>query len=420
MKGLTMGTKPRVVITGMGAVTPLGLDVPTLWRGIRECRSGVGLITRFDTSAFDVRIAAEVKDFDPLTVLDRKEVRRTDRVIQFAVAAATEAVRTAELHITEANDERVGVLIGSGIGGIQTLTDNIETMRTRGPGRVSPFLVPMMITDMSAGIVSIRFGAKGPNYAPVSACATSGNALGEAMAIIQRGDADVMIAGGSEATIVPISLAGFDAARALSSRNDSPETASRPFDQTRDGFVMGEGAGIVILEHLEHAIARGAPILAELIGYGATADAYHITLPDEIGSGAARAMQLALKHAGLQPSDINYLSAHGTSTQANDRLETLAIKQVFGAAAYTVPISSSKSQFGHLLGAAGAVEAVISVLALREGLLPATINYQTPDPACDLDYVPNTPRPAAIRHVMSNSFGFGGHNVSLIFSAYDA
>lgn len=414
-----MASVPRVVITGLGAVTPLGLDVPSLWRGIEDGRSGIGPITRFDASDYDTRIAAEVKGFDPTTVLDRKEARRTDRVIQFAIVAADEALRHAELRITAENGQRVGVVIGSGIGGLQTLSDNVDTLRTRGPGRVSPFLVPMMITDMAAGMVSIKYGAKGPNYAPVSACATSGNALGEAAAIIRRGDADVMIAGGTEAAIVPVGIAGFNAAKALSTRNDDPETASRPFDQTRDGFVMGEGAGILIMERLEHALDRGAPILAELVGYASTADAYHITMPDELGSGAAQAMMLALRQAGLQPGEIDYLNAHGTSTQANDRLETLAIKSVFGDAVGQVPVSSSKSQFGHTLGAAGAIEAIVSVLAIREGLLPATINYHTPDPECDLDYVPNTPRKATVRRVMSNSFGFGGHNVSLIFGSYE-
>ncbi|HEX6292428.1 MAG TPA: beta-ketoacyl-ACP synthase II [Herpetosiphonaceae bacterium] len=414
-----MGNVPRVVITGLGAVTPLGLDVPTLWDGIKAARSGIGPITRFDAEGFDTKIAAEVRGFDPATVLDRKEARRTDRVIQLAIAATDEALRNAELQITEANGDRVGVLIGSGIGGIQTLSENMEAMRSRGPGRVSPFTVPMMIADMAGGMVSIRYGAKGPNYAPVSACATAGNAIGEAAAIIRRGDADVMIAGGTEAGIVPLAIAGFNAAKALSTRNDDPAGASRPFDKTRDGFVMGEGAGILILERLEHALERGATILAEVLSYAATADAYHITMPDEIGSGAGKAMQLALNHAGLQPGDIDYLNAHGTSTQANDRLETLAIKNVFGDAAYRLPISSSKSQLGHLLGAAGAVEGIVSILAIREGLLPATINYSTPDPDCDLDYVPNTPRPATIRRAMSNSFGFGGHNVSLIFGSYE-
>jgi 3-oxoacyl-[acyl-carrier-protein] synthase II len=403
----------------MGAVSPLGLDVPSLWQGIKEARSGIGPITRFDPEAVETKFAGEVKGFDPSTVLDKKEARRTDRVIQLALAAADEALRTSELRITPENGERIGVVIGSGIGGIETLGEGFAALHTRGPGRVSPFLVPMMIADMSAGMVSIRTGAKGPNYAPVSACSTSGHAIGEAAAIIRRGDADAVIAGGTEAPIVPIALAGFNSARALSTRNDDPEHASRPFDATRDGFVMGEGAGIVILERLDHAQERGAPILAELVGYAATADAYHITMPDELGTGAAKAMELAIKHAGLRPAEIDYVNAHGTSTPANDRLETLALKAVFGDHLRRLPVSSSKSQLGHLLGAAGAMEGIICVLALREGLLPATINYREPDPACDLDVVPNTPRQAEPRTALSNSFGFGGHNVSLIFRRFD-
>ena len=415
-----MPGRSRVVITGMGAVSPLGLDVASLWHGVKEARSGVGPITRFEPDAVETKFAAEVKGFDPLTVLDRKEARRTDRVIQLALAASDEALRTSELQITPENAHRIGVIIGSGIGGIETLGEGFSALHSRGPSRVSPFLVPMMIADMSAGMVSIRTGAKGPNYAPVSACATSGHALGEAAAIILRGDADAVIAGGTEAPIVPIAVAGFNSARALSTRNDDPEHASRPFDATRDGFVMGEGAGIVILERLEHAQERGAPVLAELVGYAATADAYHITMPDEIGSGAAKAMELAIQRAGLRPEDVDYINAHGTSTPANDRLETLAVKAVFGERATSVPVSSSKSQIGHLLGAAGAIEGIISVLAIREGLLPATINYNEPDPECDLDVVPNTPRRADVRTVVSNSFGFGGHNVSLIFRRFEA
>ena len=405
----------RVVITGMGAVSPLGLDVASLWQGITAGRSGIGPITRFATDGFETTFAGEVRGFDPLTVLDRKEARRTDRAIQYALAAAAEAIRSSELHITPENGERVGVIIGSGIGGIETLSEGFATLGSRGPSRISPFLVPMMLPDMPAGMVSIRHGAKGPNYAPVSACATSGHAIGEAAAIIRRGDADVVIAGGTEAPIVPIAVAGFSSARALSTRNDDPEHASRPFDATRDGFVMGEGAGILVVERLEHAQERGAPILAELVGYAATADAYHITMPDEFGTGAAKAMERAIAQAGLAPTDIDYVNAHGTSTPANDRLETLAIKAVFGEHVQRLPVSSSKSQIGHLLGAAGAVEAIICVLALREGLIPPTINYREPDPACNLDVVPNEARRATLRYVVSNSFGFGGHNVSLVF-----
>jgi 3-oxoacyl-[acyl-carrier-protein] synthase II len=408
----------RIVITGVGAITPLGLDVPTLWEGIKTCRNGVGPITRFDTTGFDAKIAAEVKGFDPLTVQDRKEARRTDRVIQYALAAADEALRNSEYTINPDNANRIGVLIGSGFGGVETLSNGFDALR-RGPSRVSPFMIPMMIPDMPAGMVSIRTGAKGPNFATVSACATGGHAIGEAAAIIRRGDADVMIAGGAEASITPIAIAAFASAKTLSTRNDDPEHASRPFDATRDGFVMGEGAGMLILERLDHAIERGAPILGELVGYGATGDAHHITMPDEIGSGAAQAMRLAIKQAGLQPEDINYVNAHGTSTPANDRLETLAIKQVFGDHVAKMPVSSSKSQFGHLLGAAGAVEAIISLLAIREGLVPATINHRVPDPACSLDVVPNTPRHAELNLVASNSFGFGGHNVCLVFRKHD-
>ncbi len=409
----------RVVITGMGAVSPLGLDVASLWQGVTTSRSGIGPITRFETDGFETTFAGEVKNFDPLTVLDRKEARRTDRVIQYALAAAAEAVSASELRITRENGERVGVIIGSGIGGIETLSEGFGTLGSRGPSRISPFVVPMMLPDMSAGMVSIRHGAKGPNYAPVSACATAGHAIGEAAAVIRRGDADVVIAGGTEAPIVPIAVAGFNSARALSTRNDDPEHASRPFDATRDGFVMGEGAGILVLERLEHALERGAPILAELVGYAATADAYHITMPDELGSGAARAMVHAIDQAGLTPTEIDYVNAHGTSTPANDRLETLAIKAVFGDHVQRMPVSSSKSQVGHLLGAAGAVEAIICVLALREGIVPPTINYREPDPACDLDVVPNEPRKADLRYVVSNSFGFGGHNVSLVLSRFE-
>lgn len=410
-------TAGRIVVTGLGALTPLGLNVAALWDGVKNARSGVNRITRFDPTGYETQIAAEVQGFDPLTVMDRKEARRTDRVIQYALAATDEAMRMSELAITANNAERVGVLIGSGFGGVETLSDGFAAL-ARGPGRVSPFMIPMMIPDMAAGMVSIRWGAKGPNYATVSACATGGHAIGEAAAIIRRGDADVMIAGGTEAPIAPISIAAFGNAKTLSTRNATPAQASRPFDATRDGFVMGEGAGVLILESLEHAVSRGATIIAELIGYGATGDAYHITMPDEIGSGAQRAMRLAIKQAGLQPSDIDYVNAHGTSTPANDRLESLAIRHVFGEHANTLPVSSSKSQFGHLLGAAGAVEAIVGILGMRNGLLPATINLTTLDPACTLDVVPNTPRPATITTFASNSFGFGGHNVCLVFRRY--
>lgn len=409
----------RIVVTGMGAVSPLGLDVPALWQGIREARSGIGPITLCDASNLDSRIAGEVRGFDPYNYMDRKEVRRNDRFIHLAIAAATEALRTAELPITPENADSIGVIIGSGIGGITTLAEGIVTLQERGPSRVSPFLVPAMITNMAAGQVSMMFGLKGPNYCPTSACASGAHAIGEAAEIIRRGWAVAMVAGGSEAPITPIGIASFASAKAISTRNDDPAGASRPFDADRDGFVLAEGGAVLVLEDLEFARARGARILAELVGYGLSADAHHITQPAPGGEGALRSMRAALRHAGLSPDDIDYINAHGTSTPAGDIAETEAIKRLLGERAYRVPVSSSKSQFGHLLGAAGSIEAIVSILAIQEGLLPPTINYTTPDPQCDLDYVPNTPRPARVDVVLSNSFGFGGHNVSLIFRRYE-
>jgi len=409
----------RVVVTGMGAVSPLGLDVPALWQGIREARSGIGPITLCDASNLDSRIAGEVRGFDPYNYMDRKEVRRNDRFIHLAIAAATEALRTAELSITPENADSIGVVIGSGIGGITTLAEGVVTLQERGPSRISPFLVPAMITNMAAGQVSMMFGLKGPNYCPTSACASGAHAIGEAAEIIRRGWAVAMVAGGSEAPITPIGIASFASAKAISTRNDDPAGASRPFDADRDGFVLAEGGAVLVLEDLEFARARGARILAELVGYGLSADAYHITQPAPGGEGALRSMRAALHHAGLSPDDIDYINAHGTSTPAGDIAETEAIKRLLGERAYRVPVSSSKSQFGHLLGAAGAIEAIVSILAIQEGLLPPTINYTTPDPQCDLDYVPNTPRTARVDVVLSNSFGFGGHNVSLIFRRYE-
>jgi 3-oxoacyl-[acyl-carrier-protein] synthase II len=409
----------RVVVTGMGAVSPLGLDVPALWQGIREARSGIGPITLCDASNLDSRIAGEVRGFDPYNYMDRKEVRRNDRFIHLAIAAATEALRTAELSITPENADAIGVIIGSGIGGITTLAEGVVTLQERGPSRISPFLVPAMITNMAAGQVSMMFGLKGPNYCPTSACASGAHAIGEAAEIIRRGWAVAMVAGGSEAPITPIGIASFASAKAISTRNDDPTGASRPFDADRDGFVLAEGGAVLVLEDLEFARSRGARILAELVGYGLSADAYHITQPPPGGEGALRSMRAALHHAGLSPDDIDYINAHGTSTPAGDIAETEAIKRLLGERAYRVPVSSSKSQFGHLLGAAGAIEAIVSILAIQEGLLPPTINYTMPDPQCDLDYVPNTPRPARIDVVLSNSFGFGGHNVSLIFRRYE-
>jgi 3-oxoacyl-[acyl-carrier-protein] synthase II len=408
----------RVVVTGMGAISPLGLSVAELWQGIVAARSGVGPITLFDPTGFDTRFAAEVKGFDPINYMDRKEARRTDRFVQFAIAATKEALRDAELEITPANRDEIGVFIASGIGGIATLSEQLEVLRSRGPGRISPFLIPAMITNLAAGQVSIVTGARGPSYCVTSACASSAHAIGEAAETIRRGWAKAMIVGGSEASITPIGVAGFNAMRALSTRNEDYDHASRPFDAERDGFVMGEGAAVLILEDLEFALARGARILAEVVGYGATSDAYHISNLAEDGEGVARAIRLALQRGGLAPGDVDYINAHATSTPSGDPVETAAIKQVFGGREQSPPVSASKSQFGHLLGAAGAIEAVVTVLAMQNNLLPATINLQHPDPACDLDFVPNHPRPAQIEVALSNSFGFGGHNVCLAFRKY--
>jgi 3-oxoacyl-[acyl-carrier-protein] synthase II len=403
----------------MGAVSPLGLDVPALWQGIREARSGVGPVTLCNTDGLESRIAGEVKGFDAQNYMERKEVRRNDRFIHFAIAATHEALRSAELAVTPENAEEIGVIIGSGIGGIETFADGLTTLRDKGPNRVSPFLVPAMITNMATGQVSIQFGLKGPSFCPTSACATAAHAVGEAAETIRRGWAKAMIAGGSEAPITPIGIAAFVACRAISTRNDEPASASRPFDATRDGFVLSEGCALLLLEDMEHALARGARILAEIVGYGSSSDAFHITQPCAGGEGALRAMRLAIKHAGLTPDDIQYINAHGTSTPPGDIAETQAIKTLLGERAYKVPVSSSKSQFGHLIGAAGSIEAIVTVLAMQNDLLPPTINLAHADPECDLDYVPNAARPAHFDIAMSNSFGFGGHNVSLVFKRYD-
>ena len=403
----------RVVVTGMGAISPLGLDIPALWDGIRTARSGTGPITICDVSNLETRFGGEVKNFDPINYMDRKEARRNDRFIHFAIAAANEAIKMAGITATPDNAEDIGVVVGSGIGGIATIAENVLTMHEKGPGRVSPFMVPAMITNMAAGQISMMHGFKGPNFCPTSACATAAHAIGEAAEIIRRGAATIMIAGGSEAPITPLGIAGFNANKAVSTNNDNPTTASRPFDVTRDGFVLAEGGAIVVLESLESAISRGATIYAEIIGYGLSADAYHITSPAPGGEGAGRAMKMALRTAGIVASDVQYVNAHGTSTNAGDIAETMAIKTVFGEHAAKLAVSSSKSQLGHLVGAAGAIEAVICILAMQHSLIPATINLHTPDPACDLDYVPNTPRPGNIDIAVSNSFGFGGHNVSL-------
>lgn len=409
----------RVVVTGLGAVTPLGTGVEEFWKGLIQGKSGVGPITRFDASQLPTRIAAEVSEFDPLDYIDRKEARRMDRFTQYAVAAAIMAKENSGLSINGAEAEKIGVLIGSGIGGIETLEAQCKILLERGPNRVSPFMVPMMIPDMASGQVSIILGAKGHNSCTMTACATSSNAIGDAFRIIERGDAVAMITGGAEAAITQLSMAGFCAAKTLSTRNDEPTKASRPFDAERDGFVMGEGAGILILEELNHALERGADILAEVVGYGATGDACHITSPAPEGDGAARAMKAALADAGLQPTDIDYINAHGTSTTLNDVFETISIKRVFGDYAYQVPVSSTKSMTGHLLGAAGGIESIVCVQVIQTGIIPPTINYENPDEQCDLDYVPNKARQADVKVCMSNSFGFGGHNAVLIFSRYE-
>lgn len=408
----------RVVLTGLGVVSPLGIGHQALWSALVRGTSAVGPITRFDASRFATQIAAEVRDFDPTAYMDRKEARRNDRFVQFAYVASRLALDDGGYTITPSNATRTGVLIGSGIGGATTWEDQHRQLMERGPDRVSPFFVPMIITNMASGVTSILLGAKGPSSCVVTACATGGNAIGDAARMIERGDVDAMLAGGSEAAITALSVAGFCAMKAMSTRNDDPQGASRPFDATRDGFVMGEGAGVVLLEALEHAEARGAEIHGEIIGYGVTSDAYHITQPDPEGDGAYRSMAAALDDAGIAPEEIEYINAHGTSTPYNDRLETQAIRRLFGEHARRLAVSSTKSMMGHLLGAAGGVELIACALALRHQTIPPTINYKVPDPDCDLDYVPNTARKARLRTVMSNAFGFGGHNAILILRAY--
>jgi 3-oxoacyl-[acyl-carrier-protein] synthase II len=406
----------RVVITGIGMISPLGIGTAPTWQGLIEGRSGVSRITKFDASAYPCQIAAEIRDFNPEDWVEKKEVKKSDTFIHYAVAASQLAVDDCGLKLPAEDPDRVGVIIGSGIGGLPLIEETHTKLMAKGPGRMSPFFIPGLIVNLAAGHVSIRFGATGPSSAPATACATGAHAIGDAFKIIQRDDADIMIAGGTEAVVTPLAIGGFSAMRALSTRNDEPERASRPWDFNRDGFVMGEGAGIVILEEREHARKRGANIYCELTGYGMTSDAYHITAPSEDGGGMVRVMQRAIKDAGLQPEAIGYINAHGTSTPVGDRIETIAIKTVFGDYAYRLPVSSTKSMTGHLLGAAGGLEAAITAMAMKEGVLPPTINYETPDPECDLDYVPNQARKVAVRHAMSNSFGFGGTNATLVFS----
>ncbi len=408
----------RVVITGIGMVSSVGLDVSSTWQGLISGTSGVDYITQFDPGIFETKIAAEVKNFDPGQFLDRKLHRHMDRFTQFAAVASLQAVEQASMSIDATNAGGIGVVIGVGIGGLSTLVDQNKVLMERGPDRVSPFLIPMMIADMASGQVAILLGAKGPNFCITSSCASSSDAIGQAFDIIRRGAAQAIIAGGAEATITPLGIAGFNAARALSTKNHEPLKASRPFDAERDGFVMGEGAAIFIMESLPSAMKRGAPILAEIMGYGATDDAYHVTQPADGGEGGVRAMRIALKEAGLEPGEIDYINAHGTSTLINDRSETIAMKAVFGSEAYRVPISSTKSMIGHLLGAAGAIEAAICVLAIQNGVIPPTINLDNPDPDCDLDYVPNVARHVEVNTTLSNVFGFGGHNSTLILRRY--
>ncbi len=410
--------RTRVVVTGLGCVSPLGNSVEETWQAIVAGKSGAAYITKFDASQHKTKFAAEVKGFDGVALFGVREARKMDLFTQYALAATIEALVQSNLTVQESNRDRVGVLIGSGIGGICTLLEQVEVLRERGPERISPFLIPMMIADSAAATIAIWIGARGPNMSLATACASGTNAIGEAAEIIRRGAADVMVAGASEAAIAAVAMGGLNVMGALSTRNDEPARASRPFDKDRDGFLMGEGAGVLILERLEHAQARGANILCEFTGYGTSDDAYHISAPDENGAGAALSMRYALEEAGLQPTDIGYINAHGTSTPLNDKSETAAIKRVFGEQAYRIPVSSTKSMTGHLLGASGAVEAVICVKVLQENLLPPTINYETPDPDCDLDYVPNRARKASPKNVMSNSFGFGGHNATLILSQY--
>jgi 3-oxoacyl-[acyl-carrier-protein] synthase II len=409
----------RVVITGIGLVSALGIGTRETWAGLLAGQSGVGRVTRFDVTAYAAQIAAEVKGFEPLTWIEKKDIKKMDLFIQYAIAASQFAVDDAALAITPENAADIGVFIGSGIGGFITIEREHEALLNGGPRKVSPFFIPSAIINLASGQVSIRFGAKGPNLATCTACSASAHAIGESFEIIRRGDASAMIAGGSEAAITPMSQGGFGQLRALSTRNGEPEKASRPFDKERDGFIIGEGAGVVILEELEFAKARGAKIYAEVVGYGSTADAYHMTAPSEDGDGARRAMAMAVRKAGIRPDEVDYINAHGTSTPYNDKLETLAIKNCFGEHARKVAISSTKSMTGHLLGGAGGLEAGITALAVQEGVVPPTINLDHPDPECDLDYVPHTKRELSIRYALSNSFGFGGTNAALLFRKYE-
>lgn len=408
----------RVVITGLGAVTPIGIGRDKYWNSLFRGKSGIDYITRFDTEKYDTKIGAEIKDFSPEDFMDRKEARRMDRFTQYAMAGTSLALEDGDIKLEKLDRERIGVVIGSGIGGMETLEKEHSKLLERGPKRVSPLFIPMMISNMAPGQISMVYGIKGPSFAITTACASSTHAIGESFRMIQRGIADLIITGGSEGAITPISLAGFNSMKALSTRNEEPTKASRPFDKERDGFVIGEGAGILILEELNHALDRGATIYGEIIGYGATSDAYHITAPDPEAGGAKRAMELALKDGKIHFSNIDYINAHGTSTYYNDKLETLAIKKAFKEHAYNLAISSTKSMTGHLLGAAGGIEAIATILAIKEGIIPPTINYENPDESCDLNYTPNTLIKRDIKYAISNSLGFGGHNASILFKKY--
>jgi len=412
-------SKPRVVITGMGTLNPCGLDLDTTWNNIVNGRTGIGPITSFDPSALNVRIAGEVKDFDPANYMDGKEARRRDRFAQFAIAATVQAIQQAQLEIKDSNADDIGIAIGTAVGGLQSWFDCVQTYLTQGPRRMNPFTMTMIIVDSAAAQTAIITGARGPNFAPVSACAAGADSIGMAYELILRGDAQAMMCGGSEATVTGLGIASFDRLGAMSRENENPTTACRPFSADRSGLVMGEGAAMFVIETLEHALRRGAEPLAELIGYGCTCDAYHISAPLEDGSGAAKAMKLALKHAELGPEDVDYINAHGTATQLNDPVETRAIKAVFGEHAYKIPISATKSMTGHMMGATGALEAMLCVQAIRTGRVPPTINLRAPDPECDLDYVPNVARDLPVRIAMTNAFGFGGHNSVLILKRYE-
>ena len=403
----------------MGLVIPTGIGVETAWKNVCEGKSGIGPLTRFDTNGFETKIAGEVKNFNPELYIDKKEIKKMDLFIHYAIAATKEALGDAQLEITPENAEQIGVIVGTGLGGLPSLERYHKILLEKGPGRISPFFIPMLIANLASGQIAIQFGPKGPNTCVVTACATGAHCIGDAFRAIVYGDAEAMIAGGTEANITPLTVGGFNAMKALSTRNDEPEKACRPFEKNRDGFVVAEGAGIVILEELRFALTRKARIYAELVGYGYTGDAYHITAPSPDGDGAVRCMRMAIKDAGLKPEDVDHINAHGTSTPLNDLTETTAIKTVFGDHAKKVPISATKSMTGHLLGAAGSTEAIFTVLAIRDGILPPTINYEEPDPQCDLDYVPNVARRQAIRVAMSNAFGFGGTNATVVFRKFD-